>query len=205
MGIIVDLVIIFLILLSTFLGYKKGLIALGIQLIAFVVSLTITFILYKPIGNLIINATSIDEKLQQTIEVNLSNFLSENNENGTENMLIENVEEGMLPETSRILAINIIYIVTMLVLFIISRICLLLIKSMSDFITNLPIIKQFNKVGGTLYGLLRGFVACYVVLMIVNLIIIFNPKSFLTDIIDKSYLSKSLISYNILSSININK
>lgn len=205
MGIIVDLVIIFLILLSTFLGYKKGLIALGIQLIAFVVSLTITFILYKPIGNLIINATSIDEKLQQTIEVELSNFLSENNENVTENILIENVEEGMLPETSKVLAINIIYIVTMLVLFIISRICLLLIKSMSDFITKLPIIKQCNKIGGTLYGLLRGFVVCYVVLMIINLIIIFNPKSFFMDIIDKSYLSKSLISYNILSSININK
>ena len=82
MGIIIDLIIILFILLSVYLGYKKGLVALGIHLIAFVLALVIGLILYRPIGDLVINTTSIDENMQNSIEVKLEESINneENND-----------------------------------------------------------------------------------------------------------------------------
>lgn len=199
MGIIIDIVIILFILASIYLGYKKGLISLGIQLFAFILSIVITLILYRPIGSIIINTTQLDEKLQEMIQVNAENLISEDSDSKITNELIESAKNGMLPEASRTLAINIIYGITMIVLFIISRICLMLIKSLSDIIAKLPIINQFNKLGGVLYGLLRGLFITYVILMIINLIITFNPKGSLNEIMNGTYLAKAISTYSIFS------
>lgn len=67
MGIIIDICIVVFILLSIFLGYKKGLVSLAIGACAFIIAFAITFILYKPTGNLVINTTSIDETIQNVI------------------------------------------------------------------------------------------------------------------------------------------
>ena len=197
MGIIIDIVIILFILASIYLGYKKGLISLGIQLLAFILSLIITLILYRPIGSMIINTTQLDEKLQEIIQVNAESVISEDSDNKITNELIESTKNGMLPEVSRSLAINIIYGVTMLVLFIVSRICLIFIKSLSDLIAKLPIINQFNKLGGVLYGLLRGLLITYAIVMIMNLMITFNPKGSLNDIMNETYLAKMISQYSI--------
>lgn len=197
MGIIIDIVIILFILASIYLGYKKGLISLGIQLFAFIISLIITLILYRPIGSMIINTTQLDEKLQEIIQVNAESVISENSDNKITNELIESAKNGMLPEVSRSLAINIIYGVTMLVLFIVSRICLIFIKSLSDLIAKLPIINQFNKLGGVLYGLLRGLLIVYAIIMIMNLMITFNPKGSLNEIMNETYLTKMISQYSI--------
>lgn len=199
MGIIIDIVIILFILASIYLGYKKGLISLGIQLLAFILSIVITLILYRPIGSMIINTTQLDEKLQETIQINAENLISEDSDSEITNELIESAKNGMLPEVSRTLAINIIYGITMIILFIISRICLMLIKSLSDIIAKLPIINQFNKLGGVLYGLLRGLFITYVILMIINLIITFNPKGSLNEIMNGTYLAKAISAYSIFS------
>ena len=47
MGIIIDGVIILFILVSVFLGYKKGLVSLGIHLVAFITALIVALILYR--------------------------------------------------------------------------------------------------------------------------------------------------------------
>lgn len=197
MGIIVDIVIILFILASIYLGYKKGLISLGIQLLAFILSLIITLILYRPIGSMIINTTQLDEKLQEIIQVNAESVISEDSDNKITNELIESAKNGMLPEVSKSLAINIIYGITMLVLFIVSRICLIFIKSLSDMIAKLPIINQFNKLGGVLYGLLRGLLITYAIVMIMNLMITFNPKGSLNEIMNETYLTKMISQYSI--------
>ena len=197
MGIIIDIVIILFVLASIYLGYKKGLISLGIQLLAFIISLIITLVLYRPIGSMIINTTQLDEKLQEIIQVNAESVISEDSDNKITNELIESAKNGMLPEVSKSLAINIIYGITMIVLFIVSRICLIFIKSLSDMIAKLPIINQFNKLGGVLYGLLRGLLITYAIVMIMNLMITFNPKGSLNDIMDETYLTKMISRYTI--------
>ena len=80
MGVIVDIIIIAIIALSVFLGYRKGLIALAIQLCAVIIALVATLVLYKPISALIIDNTSLDENIQNAIIEKAQN----NNENNSQ-------------------------------------------------------------------------------------------------------------------------
>ena len=199
MGIIIDLVIVLFILASVFLGYRKGLISLGIHLCAFIIAIIITFLLYRPIATVVINSTTIDEKLQETIQTNVENFMAEDKDSTSTNSLIESAKNGMLPEASRTLAINIIYGITMILLFAIARICLIFVSGIANAIAKLPILKQFNKLGGIIYGLLRGFLIVYVILMLMNLVIAISPKSSINQMINDSYIARTMANYNILN------
>ena len=199
MGIIIDGVIVLFILLSVFLGYRKGLVSLGIHLVAFIVALVIAFILYRPIGSLIMNTTEIDESLQGTIETKLEEIVGSEDGNVTTTNLIGNIQNGAISETSKSLSMNIIYGVTIIVLFIILRIALVFISAIANWVAELPILKQVNKAGGIVYGLLRGVLITYVVLLVVGLIITFNPQGNLSKSINETHLAKAMMEYNILN------
>ena len=156
MGIIVDIIMIAIIALSIFLGYRKGLIALGISLCAVIISLAVTLILYKPIGNLIINNTSLDENIKQTILQN--NTEGTENKESSDSMVentvrqgIEGVKTEILEQTANDLSTNIIYIAVIIILFFIVKIALHFITAIANLVAKLPIIKQFNKAGGIIY------------------------------------------------------
>ncbi len=199
MGIIIDGIIILFILLSVFLGYRKGLVSLGIHLVAFILALIISFILYRPIGALIINTTQIDENLQEAIETKLDGIIGNEDSDTVESSLIGVVKNEAVSETARNLSLNIIYGLTIIILFIILRIALVFISAIANWIAELPILKQLNKTGGIIYGLLRGILIVYVILLVINLIITLNPQNSLNETIDDTYLAKTMMEYNIFN------
>ena len=69
MGIIVDLIIIAVLLLFVGMGYKKGLTGSLIKLASFAIALVLAFILYKPVGNMVIENTQIDEQIETLTEI----------------------------------------------------------------------------------------------------------------------------------------
>ena len=198
MRIVIDIIIILFILASVFFGYKKGLISLAINILAFIIAMVVTLLLYKPIGNIIINNTTVDEKLQQMIQTKIEEFMESDDSKDSSSKLIESAKNGLLPDTSRSLSINIIYGITLIVLFII-KICLLLVNSLANQVAKFPIIKQFNEIGGVLYGLLRGIIITYVILMVIQLVVTLNPKGALDNAMQESYLAKTMSTYNILN------
>lgn len=197
MGIIIDLVIVGIILLSVFLGYRKGLVSLAIGACTFIIALVVTLILYKPVGNLIISTTGIDEMLQNTILEKVNEVMSQ--DTAQTNQLIESAKNGLLPETSKTLANNIVYGGVMLILFIGAKIALRLVKAIANLIAKLPIISQFNKLGGALYGILRGTLLIYAVLMIISVAGAINPKNVLHENVSQSTLGKVMYENNVLN------
>ena len=99
MSIVVDLIIVAIVLLSTFLAYRKGLITLAIQLVAVAIAIVLTLLLYKPISNLIINVTGIDEAIQNAILEEANDIMTNGEENA--NQVVEAIQNNMLPETAR--------------------------------------------------------------------------------------------------------
>ena len=57
MGIVIDIVVIAILVLNIIIGYKKGLINVVFNILAFFIAIIITFILYKTVSNFIINNT----------------------------------------------------------------------------------------------------------------------------------------------------
>lgn len=199
MGIFLDILLVALIALSIFLGYKKGLAALAIKLCAFIIAILITFILYRPIANLVINTTSVDESIEDTIYNKVTEMIQKDETNELTSDLIESAKQGMLEQSARELAINVVYGGTIIILFIIVRIALIFVSALANLVAKLPIIKQANEVGGAIYGLLRAIVIIYAILLIINFVGELNPKNIATQTINESSLTKIMYENNIFN------
>lgn len=227
MGFIVDIVIIAILALCIVLGYKRGLTGSLLKIISFVLALVITFILFKPVANLIVDHTDWDEGLEQSIrqvfleEQNQENETTQANEQGQDeqkedtsnqampdviidylNEAIENAgtqaKDAAIEMAARDIAVTIIHIGTFIALFILSRILLLLVRGLANLITKLPVIKQFDKLGGIIYGLLQALVIIYVILAILSFISPMIAQTGIPQAVSESFIGGMFYNNNLL-------
>lgn len=198
MGIVVDLIIIAIIALSAFLGYRKGFVTLAIKFFAFIIAIAITFIIYKPVSNVVINVTQIDESIENSI-LEKANEIMTNEENETSNKMLEDAKTGILPQTAREIAVNIVTGGVVLILFIAVRIALKFVTALANIVAKLPIIKQFNEMGGLLYGILRGVLVVYIAMLLIGVVGQINPQNSIHQNINESYVGKMMYENNVLN------
>ncbi len=215
MIILIDLVVIGIIILSTYLGYKKGLIGVAFKILSFIIAIIITLILYKPVTNIIIQNTTWDEKIEQTIYEKISGTKIEEGEkikkeetdlpgivvnyinSGIESTVIQ-AQESIAQMVSKNLSQSIIQILTMIILFTITRILLIFAKVILEAVSELPIVKQFNEIGGILYGILRGFIIIYAILAIASFVLPIINQNTLLGTIQHTIITKILYNHNII-------
>ncbi len=198
MGIIVDIIIVAIVAISTFLAYRKGLVKLAIHLCSFLIAVLVTAILYQPVSNFIINATAIDESIENAIYEKANDIIQGEEVDGIVNQITETAKNDILPETARTLAVNIIKLGITVILYIAIRIILRFVTALADAVSKLPILNQINKTGGIVYGILRGILLTYVVLLIVGMFGQINPENIVQQNIDKSFVGKTMYENNIL-------
>mgnify|MGYP002617592423 FL=1 len=207
MSIIVDLVILAIIVLCIILGYYRGLTGSLIKILSFVLSIVIAFVLFIPISNLVIENTQIDESLEQSIrEMIIGNEQNEENNmpEAITDYISQKVEQAaddakaaVVDSTSRDVAETIVKAGTWIVLFIIARILLVFLKFITSLIARLPIIKQFDKLGGIAYGLIEGLIIVYLLLALVSFIAPMFDNSIITEIKD-SFVGSIFYNNNLL-------
>ena len=88
-----------------------------------------------------------------------------------------------------------------ILLFIITRIALIFVSALSKIITDLPIIKQFDKTGGIIYGLLKSCVIIFVILALISFISPMIEQKGIIVAINKSFIGSILYNNNILLNI----
>lgn len=217
-GILVDLVIISIIISSIYWGYRRGLVAAIFKILVFIISLLIVFLLYKPVSNSIMANTQIDEKLASLIQSNLEgttladgNLLEPSESNfsvAVVNMINDFVKEALQKNVSNAvgyvsveLSHFMIRVGTMLLLLIISRFFLLFIRFAAELIANLPFIKLFNKSGGLIYGVIKGFLVVYLILAVFSIISPLISSWGIIDAIQDSTLGSKMYNNNIIVNI----
>jgi len=211
MGIILDIVLLAIFALSVFVGYKKGLIGVVFNLCAFLVSLVLTWILFTPVSNMIIKNTQIDDNIKNVIiekgVIVVENNYKENEDEDNQinkyiqeyvSKPIKNTANNAVEETATIISQKVVAIGVAIGLFIVIRIVLIFLKFIAEGIANLPIIKQCNKAGGTLYGVIRGLFIVYIALAILFFIMSINNAGVIADTINSSIISKYLYTHNII-------
>lgn len=217
-GILVDLVIISIIISSIYWGYRRGLVAVVFKILVFIISLLIVFLLYKPVSNSIMANTQIDEKLAALIESNLAgttladgNLLEPSESNfsvAVVNMINDFVKEALQKNVANAvgyaaveLSHFMIRVGTMLILLIVSRFFLLFIRFAAELIANLPFIKLFNKSGGLIYGVIKGFLVIYLILAVFSVISPLISSWGIIDAIQDSTLGSKMYNNNIIVNI----
>lgn len=207
LGIIFDIFLVAIIALNVFICYRKGLVKLAVGLIAVIVAIIISVLLYKPVSNIIIENTEIDENIENTV---IENFSAETDEQeDTDNGFMKYMEKyvndsinktrnQIVLEASNVIATKVINICVFLGIFIIARIVLILLTFIADIIMSLPILKQFNKAGGIIYGLIKALLIIYVILAIIFFIIYVSGNTTLSNAISSSYITKFFYNNNLL-------
>lgn len=211
MGIILDIIIIAIMALSIFLGYKKGLVKVAVKLCAFLIAIIVTLVFYKPVSNLIIENTELNEKIENVIIENGTKKIEESTEEEKKNFLenmqqyidntVTQTQNEIVENSAKEISVRLINILVMVGLFIGTRLILTLLVLISDLITNLPIIKQFNELGGVIYGIIRGLILIYAILAIVYLIVSMTANNSILTAIDSSIITEFMYENNILLNI----
>ena len=200
MGIIVDLIIIGIIVLSTYLAYKKGLVALAIKLCAGIIAIVATLILYRPISMFIINTTNIDETIQNAIIEKSYEVMNDKTEQkDLANTVIEQTAGNMVKQNAKDLSEKAINICVILVLYFGIKIALIFVKALADKVADLPILNKFNKAGGLVFGLIRGLVIVYVSLLIIVFVGKVNPQNAVYKTVEESYITKIMAENNVFN------
>lgn len=173
MSIWIDVFAIVILIASVYRGYKKGIVGVAFKLVAFIVSILVALIFYRPATDYIINNTEIDEKIEAVItskdkENNSEGQQNEKDEQDYSKELVEKSKEAIAKNAAKPIAENIIGIGVIIALFIGSRIILILVKMILDLFTNIPIIKQLNQMAGLAYGLVIGLGIIYLISLVLN-------------------------------------
>ena len=197
MGILFDLGILLIIFISTSIGYKVGFIKVAFRLLSFILALVIALVLYKPISNLIIDHTSIPHK----IETQISSRLSSEDKSSTDNIVsnyYNNVKNYSTNVMAHNISITIVNISSVLLVFIITRFLLFFLKFSTDLIAKLPLIKQFNHIGGFIYGIIAGFFIVYFIFTVITLLAPLIDLSKFLNLINSSIIGNIMYNNNII-------
>lgn len=199
MNYLIDIIILAIIAVSTFIGYKRGLIKVVFRLVSFILAILIATILYKPVSHFIIQNTSIDDKIEQAIETRLSS--PEITQEETDNILSNyyaSMKNASTTTLSRNISTAVINVSCMLIVFIIAHIILLFFKFSGDLIAKLPLIKQCNGLGGLIYGLLQGFIITYILLALIAILSPVMQMNELLTMINSSIIANIMYNNNII-------
>lgn len=72
------------------------------------------------------------------------------------------------------------------------------VKLISNLITKLPVIKQFDELGGGIYGTVRAGVTILIIFTIVSAISPIIPDSGIIKVINESHIAKFIYENNVI-------
>ena len=218
MGLIVDGIIILIFALCAFIGYKRGLTKCLLRLCTAILAIIIAVVLYKPFYNFVIDSTLIDDNIQYSIEKMINKNSTEDEEaevkenSGMPGPIVKYVNKNLketaekektkaITEVSKSAAQLIVMIGCIIIIYIIAKILLRIITVVFDIFTKLPVIKQFNEIGGLLYGIIEAFFLVVVAFTLISVITPLVGNYAVTGMIEQSYIGKLFYNTNIILNI----
>ena len=219
MGVIIDIIILAIVALSTFIGYKVGLTKSLLKIFSFVIAIIIAVVLFKPVSAIVINNTEIDENIQTSIVSMFENHEEKEEEKTEENKkdnmpavfynYIENTvkdatseaKDKIVKDAANQIAISIINVGVIIALFIASSIIVFVIGLLTDAVSKLPVIKECNEIGGAVFGFLRACIIILVLFTIITLLAPYIESLGIMDMIKTSIIGNFLYNNNLLFNI----
>lgn len=213
MSVIIDLIIVGIILLCVGLGYKKGLAKCAIKILSFAIAIVVVAILYKPVSNLVIKNTQIDENIEQSVinligkdiseegkiseDTNLPKTMVEHINKEVESAVGE-TRDNIVKNVAKEIAVASINIIVAIALFVLVRIGLIFVSALSKIITDLPLIKQVDKLGGIIYGVLEAGIIIFAACALISFISPVIEQTGIIVAINKSFIGGMLYNNNLL-------
>jgi uncharacterized membrane protein required for colicin V production len=144
-------------------GLVKGLIKSVFNLTGFFVSLYAAKILTSPVTDYIYKNTGISTYIKDYFMANSKSF------NSFATPVVNMI--GGNTSIENIMTYALISLLSFFIVFISVKILLALIEGSLDTTAKLPVIKQFNRVGGLIFGIIKGALIIYIIFALLTPII----------------------------------
>lgn len=218
-----DVCVIIIIVITALKGLSIGLVLSFFNIAGYIVAGIIAKIYYPFVSKFIIENTNWFYRVQGFIFKNMK-YLARNDAQAGEG-LQKNVFQMMnLPKTlenlfmksdaftqynedamynintyiSELVAKLILDLFSIIIIFIIAKIVLNILAGVLNGLASLPIINQFNSLGGLVFGALKGVIIVFIFAAVMIPIVSIFPNSSLVNSLQASSIAKSFYDYNIL-------
>lgn len=216
MAIAIDVILLAIIVAVCVNGYIKGLVISVFNLVSSLLALAVSFVFY-PVVSGWLEATPLLGLIQQPIQDSLLEKGAELTTVSAESLLSqlklpETVSQNILAnvtssldgsvaeiaqELSAAVAAFILQVVCMIVLFVIVKIGLMFVKGLLKTVTKLPVLKQVDKAGGVIFGIIEAFVLLTVVGVLFSMFST-SVDSQVLIAVENSYIGSFFYNHNLL-------
>jgi len=208
---ILDIIVLVLLALSAFIGYKKGLVGILISLVSLILSIVLAIFLQGSVTNYLYNDTTIGTTIEESIKGTIENEINRVDEN-QETQNDKNTYISMFFETDEIqtLAVDesankitmfILKGISFVGIFILVFIICYILRMVLNIVFKLPILNSINKVGGVSLNVVKAVFKIWIVLAIVSFVAFVPTFEGLLNMIDSSLLTKFLYNNNLIVNI----
>ncbi len=179
----IDIVIVVILAICIIEGGFKGFIKGFLSLFSLIASFIIARLTYIPISKLIIENTDIYNFIYKnlsgsSVEESTLNLIVD--ENNTFADFIVNFTQSQGGSITDPFLANISYLIvtilTFIVILLVSYIIISILVNVLDAISKLPVVSFFNKIGGVLFGVVKGMLINFIFIGTLYVVLVtFNP------------------------------
>lgn len=201
---IIDIILIAIIVIGCYLGYKKGLTKILIRLIGLVIALVVAFSFKGVVADFLIQTTGVNETMKQTIVDGLNQESNQghevNNEENFYTMIIKNLGLNQGVETLADHIIRFIFeTISFIIILIVALVIVWIIQSLADLVVSLPILDTINSIGGIIAGGILTFLKIFIVFAVFQMLTPVIPQ--IQNTINTTTVTKQLYYNNIVTDI----
>lgn len=214
-----DICIIIIIVISAFSGLSKGLVLSVFSIGSYILAFIAAKVYHPYLSRYIIDNTNLIPRVQKYVfdKINIAQGISPD---GHDNIfqainLPKSLEDTLLKSAaiteysnglmgnihgyiSEVITKVILDLACIIIIFLVVKLALNLIGALFNGIASLPVINQFNRLGGFLFGIVKGVLIIFVLTaLMVPITSIFN-ESFITEGLKNSTLAGFFYDYNII-------
>ena len=186
-----DIILIAVIIISIYIGAKRGLVRTLFTTLSTFISLILTALIYTPFSKALYNSPFGSYIKELTL-----NFFAEKFQNTPQLPMINHAAQ-----TSSVLIVN---IVSFVLVIIVIRIFLAFLFAILNITAKLPVIKQFNSILGMVIGAVGGILISYIAIGIIAALSGDGNIGIIQESIQNSYFAIKIYNNNLVASLLLN-
>ena len=213
---ILTIIILAVLVLSIFSGYKKGFLKTAFSLVSWIVVLVLCNFATPIVTDMLIENTDIEVVVQTTVDTKINEVINETLETsdlaeieaalpaelktallGENGSLQEVVANGTALDTTALVN-GIVGILGFVITVIILRLAMVVVEVVLNIVAKLPLIGPMDKLLGLACGAGKGIILCWVILAIVSVLALTGVNTELATYISQSELLTWLQDNNVL-------
>lgn len=213
---ILTIIILAVLVLSVFSGYKKGFLKTAFSLVSWIVVLVLCNFATPIVTDVLIENTDIEVVVQTTVDTKINEVINETLETsdlaeleaalpaelktallGENGSLQEVVANGTALDTTALVN-GIVGILGFVITVIILRLAMVVVEVVLNIVAKLPLIGPMDKLLGLACGAGKGIILCWVILAIVSVLALTGVNTELATYISQSELLTWLQDNNVL-------